>query len=127
MTPIACNCEACRSMCAHSVCLPTPSEARDLVKRYPGRMGAYVFADGAGYIAPATVGHEGKTLSHTRAGACTFHGEGGCELHDNGKPLEGRLAHHTRPWQAVRLHVIQHWHGKQFESVRASLTRVNNG
>ena len=97
-------------MCAHSVCLPTPQEAEQLLARFPTRMGKYQFDDGRVYTAPATVGHEGETLPTTNVGACTFRLSSGlCELHDNGKPLEGRIAHHNIPWQQARLHVIATW------------------
>lgn len=129
MEATTCDCQACRAMCQHSVCLPTPAEARELVRQgYADRLGVYRFADGAGYVAPATVGHEGKTLPHTNFGRCTFSSEKGCELHGLGlKPWEGRHAHHSRPWQQIRLAAVMQWKGKQFESVAAQLKRAQHG
>lgn len=109
MKQVSCDCPKCRAMCEHSVCLPTPQEAASLLERFPTRMGKYRFDDGREYTAPATVGFEGRVLSNTNMGSCTFHKNGLCELHNNGKPLEGRLAHHDTPWQQVRLHVISTW------------------
>lgn len=122
MTPIACNCSACRSMCEHSVCIPTPDEARALIRLDPRRMARYEFPAGS-VVAPAIKGKSGTLLS-TREGPCTFYGEHGCELHDKGlKPLEGRLARHDRPWLPIRMEVMKHWRGKRYESVAAQLER----
>lgn len=110
MDEIACDCQACRAMCQGSVCLPTPAEAEDLCKRFPERMSQYVFEDGRRYIAPGPAGLENRTLPRTNMARCTFcKPDGHCELHGDGKPLEGRLAHHTRDWREVRIQVIEHW------------------
>lgn len=109
--PVECSCHQCQAMCANSVCLPTPKEVGQLVKQgYGNRLATYQFDSNSLYQAPATVGYENKILPRTNMGACTFFKNGKCELHDLGlKPLEGRLAHHSRPWQLVRLEVIKHW------------------
>lgn len=131
MTPIECDCPKCASLCAHSTCLPTPSEARDLIRAgYASRLATYKFtpsADLPAFVGPAPKGKEGaRDLMHTREG-CTFFDGKHCELHVLGlKPLEGKLAHHTRPWEPIRFHVMQHWKGKQFYSVEAMLSKASN-
>ena len=127
-SPISCACDKCKSMCAHSVCVPTPDEARTLIRLgYADRLGAYKFNpfdDSASVVAPATVGYEGQLLSKTTLGPCTFYKEGLCELHPLGlKPFEGRIAHHDRPWLAVRAEVLKTWRGKSFQSVIHALNR----
>jgi hypothetical protein len=130
LTPIVCACEKCQAMCASSTCLPTPAEARELVRRgYGSRLATYRFEPDPqklSFVGPAPAGMEGaRDLPHTRTGPCTFFHGGRCDLHNPGlKPLEGRLAHHTRHWVPVRLHVAEHWRGKQFESVCAMLERA---
>ena len=131
MTPITCSCDGCKRMCAASSCLPTPAEARALIRRgYGARLSTYAFApdpESMRYVGPSPKGQEGaRDLWNTACAACTFHTDDGrCELHDLGlKPLEGRIAHHDRPFQQVRLHVMATWKGRQFESVRAALDRV---
>jgi len=129
MKESVCSCEKCKQMCAHSVCIPTPEEARELMRRgYVNRMSQYTFMDGESYLAPSPAGLEGAHLSHTNMGACTFFKDGLCELHDKGlKPLEGRLANHDLQWQPIRFHVISQWRGKAFQSVSAMRERVLNG
>lgn len=130
MTPITCACDRCRDACARSTCLPTPDEARALIRAGLGdRLATYEF-DGQRFVGPAPKGQEGaRGLWHTRhEGGCTFFDGRHCELHARGlKPLEGRLAHHDRPWLPVRLHVMAHWRGKQFESVDKALYRMSIG
>ena len=121
MTPIACNCPTCRRMCESSTCLPTPDEALALVARGLGhRLATFAFEpDPAKYrcVGPAPAGQEGaRDLSHTRSGPCTFYRDGGCELHDSGKPLEGRLAHHDRPWLPIRMQVLGEWKPKLYSA-----------
>ena len=126
MTPLQCDCPKCAAMCANSTCLPTPEEARALIRAgYGSRLATYRFQPDPerwAFVGPAPKGQEGaRDLPHTMAG-CTFFDGKHCELHDLGlKPLEGRLAHHTRPWQPIRLHMATHWKGKQFQSVLAML------
>lgn len=125
--PIECDCPACRSMCANSTCMPTPDEARALIRSgYAARLACYephpdeVHA----FVAPAPAGLEGATLRSTHSGACTFYSDRGCELHAVGlKPLEGRLALHDRPWPSVRKQVYVLWSGRRYGSVRALLAR----
>lgn len=128
---VECACDQCKAMCAHSVCLPTPEGARALILAgYGHRLSIYKFSpfdDSFSFVAPATVGHEGKILPRTNAGQCTFFKEGKCELHDkNLKPFEGRIARHDRPWKEIRFEAMQSWKGKAFESVRATLLRVTS-
>jgi hypothetical protein len=128
MTPITCACERCRAMCAHSACVPTPAEARELMRRgYAARMAAYkpFGTDDQAVVAPAVVGAEGGERRRTD-GRCTFHTEDGkCELHSLGlKPMEGRLAHHDRDWRAVRHAVNATWRGQQFRSAEAMRQRL---
>ena len=130
MTEVVCDCERCASMCAHSTCLPTPDEARALIRAgFADRLATYQWLDAPGkrFVGPAPRGQDGaRDLPHTRTG-CTFFDGRHCELHSLGlKPLEGRVAHHTRHWYPIRLHVQAHWRGKQFESVRAMLDRTIN-
>jgi hypothetical protein len=114
-------------MCAHSVCLPTPAQARELVRRHPDRMAVYKFdnlGDGVGVVAPATVGRADEVLTRTNLGPCTFFKDGGCELHGSAlKPFEGQIAHHTRGWMPVRAVALSKWKGKQFQSVATSLAK----
>lgn len=129
MQQVSCSCQSCKSMCSNSVCLPKPEEARALIRAgYANRLGVYVFDDGRGYVAPATKGHEGKTLPHTNVGGCTFQSSDGlCELHDrNLKPFEGRMSCHDRPYQSIRIEAISSWKGRQFDSVRASLEKAKD-
>lgn len=130
LTPITCSCSKCQSMCANTVCLPTPEEARELAKKFPERMAVFKFEPGNdeySYVAPGIAGREHEILNTTTGGACTFFANGKCELHDLGlKPLEGRLAYHDRAWQPVRLHVQSTWKGKAFASVHATLSRLRN-
>jgi hypothetical protein len=127
--PVACACERCRDMCARSTCLPTPAGARELIRQGFGpRLASYRFAPDPqtlAFVGPAPRGQEGaRDLMHTMSGACTFFDGERCELHALGlKPLEGQLALHDRPWQAVRLHICSTWKGKQFDSVLAMLER----
>lgn len=129
MKPATCSCGDCRSMCEHSTCLPTPDEARALIRAGHGaRLATYAFAPDPSklrFVGPAVRGSEGgRGLAHTRGGACTFYADGKCSLHDAGlKPLEGRLALHDRPWLPVRMHVAATWKGRQFDSVLAALHR----
>ena len=97
-------------MCETSTCLPTPQEAAALQARFPERMAEYVFSRTV--IAPAPAGREGQglPLCSTNLGRCTFRSAEGCELHALGlKPMEGRLAHHDRNTDAVRMSVLAHW------------------
>ena len=129
MTTMQCDCPKCAAMCANSTCLPTPSEARDLIRAgYGQRLATYRFwpdPKRMAFVGPAPRGQEGaRNLMHTRGG-CTFFDGAHCELHSKGlKPLEGRLAHHTRPWEPIRLHMLTHWKGRQFQSVEAMLARM---
>ncbi len=110
-------------MCNSSTCLPTPQEVRELLRRgYARRLATYRFMPDPTRLAvlgPAPRGQEGaEDLAHTQTGPCTFFHDGLCELHEPRlKPLEGRLAHHSIPWQPVRMHVLEHWKGRQFDSV----------
>lgn len=129
MQPITCACKQCASMCEHSTCLPTPAEARELIRRgFADRLATYRFwpqPDKLAFVGPAPAGKEGADLSTTKQGACTFYVNGLCELHALGlKPLEGRLAHHDRPWLPIREHVAGQWRGMQFVSVKAALSRT---
>lgn len=123
MSESTCACQKCRAMCAHSTCLPTPDEARELIRRgYGPRLAAYHFE--IEVVGPAPAGMEGRLdLRHTRYGACTFRTPDGlCELHELGlKPLEGREAHHDKPWLPVRLHVATFWTPDQFAALQDSL------
>lgn len=123
MQPIQCQCETCRSMCEHSTCLPTPDEARALIRAgHGGRLARYEFLDGSKVIGPAPANHDGSILDMTDRG-CAFYRDGKCELHDAGlKPTEGRLAHHSRPWRPIRLSVLATWKGKRYESMVKRLT-----
>lgn len=126
MTEVHCDCQTCASMCANSTCLPTPNEAQALIEAgYGPRLATYRFwpdRDNMAVIGPAPRGREGsRNLMHTKRG-CTFFDGRHCELHSQGlKPLEGRLAHHDRPWQPLRLHMIKHWRREMFESVETML------
>ncbi len=127
--PVSCDCAQCQAMCNSSTCLPTPQEARELVRRgYGPRLATYRFMPDPARLAvlgPAPRGQEGaQDLPHTQAGPCTFFQDGLCELHAlRLKPLEGRLAHHSIPWQPVRLHLLSHWKGRQFDSVASAWRR----
>jgi hypothetical protein len=111
-----CSCETCKGMCAHTSCVPTPKEARELIRRYPDRMVRFV-QNGQRYIAP-------KFDTTNAFGPCTFFKDGWCELHDIGlKPLEGRISSHATDPRTVRTEVLNHWKGKIFESVEKQLSR----
>jgi hypothetical protein len=113
-------------MCAHSVCLPTPEEARILIKRgYGPRLATYQLCPDPTqlvFVGPAPKGKEGARALPDTGAACTFYTDGECELHDLGlKPLEGRLAHHDRDPAPIRIHMSTLWRGKTFNSVLAKL------
>ena len=124
LTPIACACDRCQAMCERSACIGTPDEARKLIRMgFASRLAAYELSPiegGFRFIAPAPDGKEGQTLTST-AGRCTFYNDDGCcELHHIGlKPLEGRLAHHTRLQEQIRPIAFATWRGKHYESVMA--------
>ena len=129
MKPVSCSCHKCRTMCARSTCVPTPEQARELIRRgYGARLATYEFRlGGPKLVAPAPRGREGaRGLPDTLQGACTFYRDGLCELHTLGlKPLEGQLAHHDRPWPPIRMHVASQWqHGRRFDSIVAALDRA---
>ncbi len=110
MTPLDCDCARCRQMCANSTCLCSPEDVRRLHEAgYGDRLARYTFPAGQA-IGPQPVGG-GEQHSTTLGKACSmFSPERGCELHDKGlKPLEGRIAHHTRHWLPVRQAVLATW------------------
>ena len=126
MTPVECDCPTCRRMCASSTCLPTPAQALGLIERgFAGQLATYAFEPdpkSLRCVGPAPRGQEGaRNLPHTRAGPCTFHVNGGCELHGIAKPLEGQLAQHDRPWLPIRLHIMASWTREEFDGVVAAL------
>lgn len=126
LKPVTCTCEKCRRMCAASVCVPTPDEARTLIRRgYASRMSLYQPNGNSpvnAFVAPSPTDPKARVLPNTNQGACTFFKEEKCQLHDIGlKPLEGRLAHHDRDWREIRVHVVSHWKGRQYESVGRQL------
>ena len=129
MQPLVCACERCSAMCASSTCLPTPDEARALIRAgFADRLATYKFSPhdtALRFVGPAPAGQEGaRDVPHNRV-ACTFHKDGLCELHHiRLKPLEGRLAHHDRPWLPIREHVAGTWKGRKFHSVAAQLDRA---
>jgi hypothetical protein len=132
LAPVTCACEQCKAMCAESTCLPTPDEARELVRMgYGSRLATYDFGAAIGrtdirFVGPAPKGHEGARDLRSPKGRCTFFTEDGrCEIHRH-KPLEGRLAHHTRNWQPIRVGMAAHWRGKRFDSVLAQLDRATH-
>jgi len=112
-------------MCASSTCLPTPKEARELIRKgFAGRLSTYLFGEKqVKVIGPSPKGYEGsRSLPNTIIGGCSFFSDGLCQLHALGlKPLEGRLANHSRDFVPVRVEVLSHWRGKQYESVLKSL------
>jgi hypothetical protein len=114
-------------MCQHATCLPTPEEARKLIAAgFADRLARYEWNTPAPRaIGPAPAGLEGKTLQTTNLGRCTFFKNDRCELHTLGlKPLEGRIAHHSRPWVAVRTEALRTWGGKRYQSVSAALDKA---
>jgi len=111
-----CSCPACAEMCANSTCLPSPEEARNLIKLgYGPSLAHYKFGGGGELVGPAPLGMENqKNLPHTRFGPCTFFKNNLCTLHEKGlKPLEGRLAHHSLPWIPIRVHLLNLWTGER--------------
>jgi hypothetical protein len=117
-------------MCEDSTCMPTPDEARALIRAgYGARLATYQVQpdpERFAWVGPAPAGSEGaRGLPDSKRG-CTFHVGGRCELHNLGlKPWEGRMAHHSRAWQPIRLAAMRSWRGKQFVSVLATLDRTN--
>lgn len=90
-------------------------------------MSTYIFGEKQTKgIGPSPKNYEGATgLPNTIVGGCTFFSAGLCTLHALGlKPLEGRISHHSKDWKQVRLEVLSHWKGKQYESVLASLNKI---
>lgn len=128
MSEVDCACPECVAMCAHSTCLPTPDEALALIDAgYAHRLATYRFwpdRTNMAVVGPAPGGLEGaRDLMHTQR-RCTFFDGQHCELHACGlKPLEGRLAHHAKPWRPLRLHLIKQWQHQHFETVTARLER----
>ena len=126
-TPAECTCASCQAMCMESTCMPTPAEARALMRAgHALRLARYEprGTDEHAFVAPAPRGLEGATLRTTNSGRCTFLSAGRCELHGSGlKPMEGRLALHDRPWPLVRKQVYVTWSGRRYASVRAMLDK----
>ena len=115
-------------MCAAGTCMPTPDQARELIRRgYGARLARYEPIGPQGqmrpaFIAPALAGAEGETLRSTSGGPCTCFVDGKCELHAAGlKPEEGRIASHDRSAGDVRLAVYRTWMGRRYASVLATL------
>ena len=98
--PINCTCAICVSMCSRLSCIPTPDEARALVRVDPERMAIYrdMTDEPVEYVAPAMTD-----------GRCTFLRNGRCELHGCGKPTQGRLASHDRPEAPLRAYMLGLW------------------
>lgn len=107
--------------------MPTPDEARALIKCQLGHRLSTYEAPGVSFVAPSIKGHEGvRGLPSTNLGPCTFYVEGLCQIHDV-KPAEGRMAMHGQDWLPVRMYVARTWAGKRFESVCKSLDRAIGG
>jgi hypothetical protein len=107
MNESRCSCEKCQQMCRTRPCLPTPDEAAQLDKTMRVDFGV-----GTLVTSPAMVGREGETVDGFATGVCVYFKDGLCDLHAQGrKPLEGRLAHHSIPWQLPRGHVVSLWAG----------------
>lgn len=113
--------------------MPTPDEARDLIRAgYGERLATYRFewrGQVFRLVGPAPAGHEGsRDRPDTLVGPCTFLRNGKCELHEPGlKPSEGRLASHDRDPFPIRLSVANTWTGKRIDSVLAALERSQAG
>jgi hypothetical protein len=108
MNESRCSCEKCQRMCETRPCLPTPEEAARL-----DRTMRVDFGNGVVVTSPAIEGLEGQTVEGYRTGRCVYFADGLCSLHAKGlKPLEGRLAHHSVPWQGPREHVLSLWAGQ---------------
>lgn len=104
MNDTRCSCERCVRMCKTRPCIPTPEEASRLDKTMRVRFGEILVTT------PAMVGKEGQEVDGNETGRCVYLHEGLCQLHAKGlKPLEGRLAHHSRPWREVRGYVVSKW------------------
>lgn len=134
LNSVTCTCPACRQMCADSTCLPTPDEARDLIRRgFGARLATYRFhpdPEKLAAVGPAPAGREGaRDLPMTKTGVpCTFFDGQHCELHAAGlKPWEGRMALHDRPWQPIRMALLRSWAGRRFDSVVVALDNKQRG
>ncbi len=111
-----CACRTCASYCSNNPGWMLPEEAVRAISG--GRAKALMLdwwepSDDVGndervyLLCPASVGSEGDFAPTTdwlqmllggwKKGACTFLAKGKCDIHNSGfKPLECRLAHHTR-------------------------------
>lgn len=113
----ACACSRCRGACERRPCFPTPAEATRLREKYPDRF----VRDNSVSIGPRNIvvwrpkgsNEESDGLYRGHKARCTFlTTDGRCELHDDGKPLEGRLASHhltDRESALLRAAVAQMW------------------
>jgi len=112
--PETCDCKVCRNMCQRP-CWPTPEEANELIDAgYADRLMLDHWDPGiAGVgrlevITPASPGDEGEIAPFWPAG-CNFQKMGLCELHGNFKPIEGRLAHHSKTPEGLHYIVAKTW------------------
>lgn len=98
-----CACETCMKMC-NRPCWPLPEEVAELIEKGHANqmMLDYWVGDGENggdiyIISPASPGHEGRQAPYWPTKGCTMQDSLGlCELHDIGKPYEGRVARHDR-------------------------------
>lgn len=109
MKPITCACDMCRAMCAHSTCLCSPDDVKRIEAAGLGaHLTSYDIPAGRA-VGVAPVGG-GSGLTTTRGRPCSLFDGRDCALHEQGlKPLEGRLAHHSRHWLDVRKAVLATW------------------
>lgn len=106
-----CSCSVCKRMCKVSPCFPTPEEAKRIVDAGYGEQLKFsvwkedkLFGNGKTWVVVAG--------GFDEVNGCAFlTPEGLCELHDQGlKPLEGRLAHHSRMDMGMRAAVCRTWY-----------------
>lgn len=112
-----CTCATCVAMCRNRPGIPAPHEALELMRTYPHRMMTVVFSSPTtGALlrvkSPAIRGKEGKTVTGSAGGTCTFLRKGRCELHAAGvKPQECRETDHDSVPMVARERVLERWAG----------------
>ena len=147
---IECACKRCVSMCTHHPCIPTPEEAKLLMRAGKGELlVCNWFYDerregDIRYLQPALVGYQGCQAPFWVHGRCVFLSpEGLCQLHGTPmKPAEGRkVAHHGHPlsrkdvgrrihekvirlWDSPRGRAVVQWWKTHYEKSREAQERA---
>jgi len=128
----ACACEDCKAMCDRRTCWPLPQEAFLLLEMgYANRLMLDYWTgeeENIDIVCPAIVNYGGQQAPFWPIGRCTFlTSDGMCEIHDIGKPIEGRIARCTQePPNGFHYRVAKTWNsleGKRIVSMWRDQTK----